>query len=342
MGTVAFAALKLDRVATLLLGGAGAILMFHAFSHRGAPHALPIPRNLVVDIGFFEELIRHLRRRGFDFLTLSQAMDRLSGGWRQRKFVCLTADDAFLDNYELAAPVCRSLDVPFTIYVPAAIVEGLHPMWWLGAHAIVENRRPVAVHHRDVREVFDCATPDGRHAAHTALKRIFRGLDTEEALELVDRMGRENGVDFMELTRRAVMNWDQVRELARSGVVEIGAHTMTHPALARLSDAEACREIAESKATLEERTGTPVRHFAYPYGDAAVAGPREFEIASRIGFDTAVTTRRGNLYMEHLQHRHALPRIFVSGLRQRTDVVDVMMSGLPARLSSFPRRTDVG
>ena len=63
------------------------------------------------------------------------------------------------------------------------------------------------------------------------------------------------------------------------GGVSIGAHTSTHPVLPFLDDAAARREIVDAAARLEDLTGRPVRHFAYPYGlksnrDAALAGER--------------------------------------------------------------------
>lgn len=59
---------------------------------------------------------------------------------------------------------------------------------------------------------------------------------------------------------------DQVRELARSGLVEIGDHTLTHPDLPTLSPAQQAAQILESKKKLEAIIGGPVATFAYPFG----------------------------------------------------------------------------
>jgi peptidoglycan/xylan/chitin deacetylase (PgdA/CDA1 family) len=61
------------------------------------------------------------------------------------------------------------------------------------------------------------------------------------------------------------MTWDEVRDLQREGF-EIGAHTRTHPDLARLAGAGASEEIGGSKAILERELAAPVLYFAYPYG----------------------------------------------------------------------------
>jgi peptidoglycan/xylan/chitin deacetylase (PgdA/CDA1 family) len=61
------------------------------------------------------------------------------------------------------------------------------------------------------------------------------------------------------------MDWDQVRALRADGF-EIGAHTCSHPDLAKLPDAEVQREVLDSKTRLEAELKEPVTLFSYPYG----------------------------------------------------------------------------
>ena len=67
------------------------------------------------------------------------------------------------------------------------------------------------------------------------------------------------------LTRMANLNWDEVREMVQLGH-EIGSHTVSHADLGSISTEQARRELIDSKKTLEEQTGRPVRWFAYPFG----------------------------------------------------------------------------
>lgn len=85
------------------------------------------------------------------------------------------------------------------------------------------------------------------------------------------------------------VTWDQVAEMAAEGI-EIGAHTVTHPDLAVVSDDRLNREIRESRALLEERSGRPVRFFAFPAGRYDGRGPAVLREAGYLG---AVVTQRG-------------------------------------------------
>ena len=101
----------------------------------------------------------------------------------------------------------------------------------------------------------------------------------------------------------ATMDWDELRGLADRGV-EIGAHTVSHPHLPTLSDAEIDRELRDSRTQIEDELGRPCRFVAYPYGehDARVRAG-----AHRAGYDAgyslASTTARA------AAHRFAVPRI---------------------------------
>ena len=112
--------------------------------------------------------------------------------------------------------------------------------------------------------------------------------------------------------------------------------------LAKWDDAEAGREIAESRSVIEDRLGRPVRHLAYPVGDPGSAGPREFRLAQKAGFATAVTTRPGHLFADHKAHPTALPRVSVNGLYQTDAAIRALLSGVPFLAWNKGRRVNVG
>ena len=62
-----------------------------------------------------------------------------------------------------------------------------------------------------------------------------------------------------------LVNWSQLSEIAAQGI-EIGAHTVTHPALDMLPLEHAKQQIVRSKRELEDRLGQQIDSFAYPYG----------------------------------------------------------------------------
>jgi len=113
---------------------------------------------------------------------------------------------------------------------------------------------------------------------------------------------------------------------------------VTHARLAKLNRDAAQREMAESRAKIAAKLQIEVRHFCYPVGDPTSAGPREFELASELGFSSAVTTRPGVLLPQHCGEPFSLPRVSVNGRHQNLAAMDVLLSGAPFALMNRGRK----
>ena len=85
----------------------------------------------------------------------------------------------------------------------------------------------------------------------------------------------------------------QIKRLHDAGM-EIGGHTVNHPILTVLDEAQARAEIVGGKRCLEEITGAPVTLFAYPNGKPGQDyGPRDVKLVRQAGFAAAVSTTPG-------------------------------------------------
>jgi peptidoglycan/xylan/chitin deacetylase (PgdA/CDA1 family) len=97
--------------------------------------------------------------------------------------------------------------------------------------------------------------------------------------------------------------------LGEDGLVEIGAHTVTHPVLSDLSEADQRREVRQSRAELEALLGRPVRLFAYPFGQRDHYTAGTVKAVREAGFALACSTLPG--CVRRRTSRFALPRFTV-------------------------------
>jgi peptidoglycan/xylan/chitin deacetylase (PgdA/CDA1 family) len=134
-------------------------------------------------------------------------------------------------------------------------------------------------------------------------------------------------VDLAAFCGELCMTWDEVATLAKDPLVTIGAHTVNHVMLAKVSEKAARTEMKMSRLVIETSLGRCPEHFSYPVGDPTSAGPREFRLAGELGFKTAVTTRPGLLFPGHRDQLMALPRISLNGEQQQLRYVRVLLSG---------------
>lgn len=285
--------------------GRGVILMFHRVCPDGTDTLYP---GYVVPVGLIDMLVRSVRDAGWDIIALDEIPARLEQPGA-RRFVCFTFDDGYADNYALALPVFRRHQAPMAVYIATGILSRSVFYWWGALEAFVFKSDAVEV------PGLNGARPLRLPATTIAEKRVaYDALDGlahqagEAFFDAIRPQWSKASIDPQALLDHDALTVDQARALAADPLVTIGAHTVSHARLATLPAAEAEREMVQSRSALEQALGTAVRHFAYPFGGPNSCGPREFEMAARAGFRTAVTTRRGNLFPEHASHLHALPR----------------------------------
>ena len=95
------------------------------------------------------------------------------------------------------------------------------------------------------------------------------------------------------------LTWEEIKTLSDDPLCTIGAHTVNHFPLSRLSEEQLKFEIQYSKERIESFINKTVNHFAYPFGKQREASIREFEMVKELGFKTGTTTRIGNIFQEH-------------------------------------------
>jgi peptidoglycan/xylan/chitin deacetylase (PgdA/CDA1 family) len=183
-----------------------------------------------------------------DIVSLSQVNTAGSG----RPRAAITFDDGHAGNADLL-PVFIKHKVRPTIYLCSSIVTQSRVHWWL---------------HPNVTQA--------------DIDRLKNASNTERLSEL-SRLGYR---------QEAAMNAEEASGLTAQQIaamlpyVDFQSHTRFHPVLPRCTDAECMDEVEGSKREVEQLTGTPCHHFAYPNGNY---GPREIAVLGSAGYMTART-----------------------------------------------------
>jgi len=307
-----------------LFGGVGAILLMH----RVRPGGWQADPGMAVTPERLLRLIGLLRRDGYEIIALDEALNRLQGGSSSRssrRFACLTFDDGYRDNYDILWPLLRREGLPATIYLTTGYIDGGFRPWPMLLEALIAGCPALAI----AGEALATGSAPEKDAAYTALHTRLAALAPGEREPLLKAWGAAQGWDMDEAGRRLFLDWDCARAMAADGLVQFGAHTVTHPRLADLGEAEAFSEIDSSRRLIAERTGIAPRHFAFPFGKAADAGHREERLAREAGFSSAAyafggPVRRGSEAL-------ALPRIAFSNRDDEADI-QLRLSGAAAAL----------
>jgi peptidoglycan/xylan/chitin deacetylase (PgdA/CDA1 family) len=228
--------------------------------------------------------------RWFKVLPLTEAVVRLRDGTLPRRSACVTFDDGYADNVTVALPILRRRGVPATFFLATSFVDGGR-MW---NDSVIETVRAARGNTLDAAALglttLNIATDQMRREAIARALAALKYLPQEERQNRVDEFAEQAS---RPLPSNLMMTTEQVRSLDAGGM-EVGAHTVTHPILARLESARAENEIRDSKRGLEAMTGKRVGLFAYPNGrPGRDYGPEHVGMVRTLGFDAAVSTAWG-------------------------------------------------
>jgi peptidoglycan/xylan/chitin deacetylase (PgdA/CDA1 family) len=286
------------------------ILLYHRVTHLAQD-----PHLLAVTPEHFEQQLLALQKQR-RVVSLAELREKSKRGQNSEPVVALTFDDGFADNATTALPLLKKHGVPATFYLASGYIgttqeflqDELERLVLLSAQCPNELRFTVggkdwawttrSENKADANagsagwSVISKTDPTPRHRAHREIHRLLVGLASSERETLLNQLRCQCGDPGPARITHRAMTWDQARNMAGCELVELGAHTVTHPCLRGLSIADQRQELSHSKRCIEEQTGRPITSFAYPYGDRAAYSQETIKLAKEIGFTNACSNFR--------------------------------------------------
>ncbi|MEZ2129321.1 MULTISPECIES: polysaccharide deacetylase family protein [unclassified Sinorhizobium] len=310
--------------------GCGAIFTLHHVRPK-TPRIFAPNAHLEITPEYLDLAIRQLKKIGYDFIPLDAVPERLRGRNRPL-FAAFTLDDGNRNNAEHALPVFESHGVPFTVFVTRGFTERTHSMWWETLAELLNRLDAFSFDFGSGPERLDLGSPAQKHAAFDRFAAYILTAGEAQHVAAVDAAARQQAIDPLFITEQLTMTADELRRLAAHPLASLGAHTLSHRALALIGENEAAEEMAASAAFVETITGKRPRTIAYPYGTVSTVSKREARLAKELGFAIGVTTQPGILTADHIAEATYLPRISLNGLYQNRHSVTALASGIPFRL----------
>ena len=302
------------------------ILMYHRVT------SLPNDPHLVaVTPKYFGDHMEIIRKHYMP-ISLQQLLKGLQDGKIPTGGIVVTFDDGYPDNLHEAMPLLECYDIPATMFVTAGQVGSQREPWWdeLDRLLLQPGMLPPKLCLNIDGSIFDFQLGEastygaqdyrrdrGWHIAREddpgPRQHLFRKLlaaispleGTEREKVINDLLVWAGAEPIARRTHRP-LTIDELVQLQKCGLIEVGAHTMTHPNLADMAAAQQRTEIRQSKQTLEAILNRPVMSFAFPFGSSTsetVAMVREE------GFTCACSTRSDLVFRG--VNRFYLPRFTV-------------------------------
>ena len=194
----------------------------------------------------FESHLRVLREEGYNVLPLSSTAQKLvDEELYDDHTVAITFDDGYYNNYETAATILSSHNLPATFFPTTSYLDGTnYPWWWV------------------LRKLYSQRPDTYQGLSLAALEARLRDTSEIQRREQLQQAGID--CHWSEGLPR-MMSWDDLGVLARQGY-EIGGHTVNHISFGHEDISVIAQEVSQSLSELRSHGITPCPCYAYPYG----------------------------------------------------------------------------
>lgn len=186
---------------------------------------------------------------------------------KRGRYVLITFDDGYVDNYTAALPILKRNGVQATFFVATGFIDNPHLPWWDEIAWIVRSSKlDRLVLAPWIKDPVVLEEPDREKAVRTIL-RAFKAMPSRSTEPFVDDLAAAAGTGRFTAGDAPLvwLTWPMLREMRDAGMT-IGGHTVTHPVLSQMSASQQWEEIDTCGKRLAAELGEPMRYFSYPVG----------------------------------------------------------------------------
>ena len=258
--------------------------------HEVLDDSAPINAWTVVKKSHFIRQMEYLQSN-FRIVSLDEAFQSiyLQSIQTDKNIAVITFDDGYSGNRKVVLPITESMGIPVTIFVSTGTVQNRVLNWYDSLITAFQHDGRIQIN----LERFNLGTYN-ISSHHTSEGRWIEIEEVLAALKKLTPDTREAAVrhilekfDTRQITPLAPLSISEIREMSKSPFVTFGAHSHCHNRLIQLDKEKIKVSIERSKSFLEEWTGKPMRHFAYPNGDY---NQDVISCLKETGFDSGLTT----------------------------------------------------
>ncbi len=224
-----------------------------------------------ISVSDFEKHLEYFSRN-FKIISLEEAFDNYrSGKATKRKSLVITFDDGYENNYLNAYPLLKKYNFPATIFVTSQCLLNPERLLWYDQLDLCKS---VINYEKFSKREIQLSSQDENGTLKIrdihALRRLMKSVNAKDKeLILSNVINKDEAKDIINKTDPEyyrLLKKDQIREMADSGLIEIGSHTVFHPNLDTLQTKDLEFELNESKKILQLASAKKINSIAFPDG----------------------------------------------------------------------------
>ena len=291
----------------------GLILMYHRVANQDVD-----PWAMCVSPEHLGEQLEVLQKETHP-VSLGQLVQSHRNGKIPDRAVAVTFDDGYADNLHSAKPLLDRYGIPATVFVVSGHIGNEREYWWDELERIILRPATIpetlslwiqdktfkwesgeaAKYSRNKPERDSCwiinrqENHNLRHSLYFTLHQLLQPLSEAERRKVMDELFAWAGVSHSKRSNYRTLTHTELLNLSQGELIEVGAHTVTHPFLSVLPYSSQQDEIQRGKNILEESIGRQIRSFSYPYGNYTM---ETVAIVRKSGYDCACSVSKDSVW----------------------------------------------
>jgi peptidoglycan/xylan/chitin deacetylase (PgdA/CDA1 family) len=261
--------------------------------------------NKHIEKKIFIQILKDLKKNGHP-ISMDDVLKNISNktDFDNKSFV-ITFDDGFFNNYSIAIPILKKMQIPATFYITTDFIEKNATSWVDRIEIAVNSKNHGSTKilnkeynfnnsikskikfMNDIRKIIK---NDKKIDPYKTTANILKNLDYNKKI-----LSSNHTLDKK-------MDWNQIKKLDKQKLFTVGGHTKTHKILSFLSDKEVKKEINESIRLIVKKLNKKIIHYSYPEGLRHTFSNREILLLKQKGIkccpsaESGINNKNSNLF----------------------------------------------
>lgn len=293
----------------LFLRGIGFSFMLHRILPEKERGKYLWNKTLGITPNALEYWVSFLRNKGYEFISMDEAVKRVENKSKGKRFIALTIDDGYKDNFVHGLPIFEKLKIPVTIYVSSCFLNKKAVFWWYFLEDYINQNNSIDLNVIGIKYKMKYLENE-KKKVYDEVRELLRCSDYKTHIDFAVKVCQVTNLD--EINKSETLTWEELRELSSNPLVTIGGHTNHHISLNHLPIESVKQELVSNKTELEEKLGFEIKHFAYPYGTLDDVNVECFSVLKGLGFKSAVLNYPGSIFKRTNHDLFDIPRMGLS------------------------------
>jgi peptidoglycan/xylan/chitin deacetylase (PgdA/CDA1 family) len=218
----------------------------------------------------FKNQILKLKKNKFNFIAYEQVVNNIKNKIAfPKNTACLTFDDGFMNNFQIAAPILKKNKIPAIFFLCPKNIEN-QEMFWVDKIEDCINRtkkRNIAIYLKR-KNLFSLKSQNEKIKCINTIKNYCKNINVLKKNLIINEVIKISGIlpSMKSSPNYKIATWPIIKKTIKNKLFSLGGHSLEHDIYTNLSKSEVRKNIKKTIEIIKKKTNYKIKHFSYPEG----------------------------------------------------------------------------